>query len=164
MLLRSSILVIVLILIWIHISNIGFLSSIGGKDSQKDEIHMGSTLSPINDNFDPVVGSKSCFQWQFCFRILNLVVKCLCLRRYFVTIQSRNSGVIFLQQVQTLPNVSFLDSFRQGLRGDYWVLYNYIKAEKQFQVFSPRSHTLVIKLSVQWVYYLHNTWRLWVLR
>ena len=26
-------------------------------------------------------------------------------------------------------------SIRQGLRGDHWVLYNYIKAEKQFQVF-----------------------------
>ena len=37
------------------------------------------------------------------------MVKCLCLRRYFVTIQSRNSGVIFLQQVQILPNASFLE-------------------------------------------------------
>ena len=54
MLLRSSILVIALILIWIHISNIGFLSSPGEKDSQKDEIPLESTLSPINDNFDLV--------------------------------------------------------------------------------------------------------------
>ena len=61
MLLRSSILVIAFILIWIHISNIGFLSLPGGKDSQKGEIPLESTLSPINDYFDPV-GSKSYFQ------------------------------------------------------------------------------------------------------
>ena len=57
MLLRSSILVIAFILIYIHISNIGFLSSPGVKGSQKNEISLDSTLSQINDNFD-LVGCK----------------------------------------------------------------------------------------------------------
>ena len=32
-----------------------------------------------------------------------------------------------------LPSPIFILS--QGLRGSYWVLYNYIKGEKQFQVY-----------------------------
>ena len=44
-----------------------------------------------------------------------------------------------------------MNSFRQELRGDYWVLYNYIKAEKQFQVFFPQclsTHTLYIMVLI----------------
>ena len=61
-------------------------------------------------------------------------VKLFCFPQHFAAISSLNCSVMFF-----LDNVFHLHltlSIRQGLRGDQWVLYNYIKARKQFQVFS----------------------------
>ena len=84
---------------------------------------------------------------NLCFRFPNLLlVKCLSLQHYLVIIPTSNSGGVlllqFLLQIYTpvptvYPSFGFYTVYlliRQGLRGDHWVLYNYIKAEKQFQV------------------------------
>ena len=137
--------------------------------------------------------------------LLVHLVKCLSLQPYSVTIPTRSSGeynFAFLYLLILNPgwNILALCSsvyhvftflilpltllIRQGLRGDHWVLYNYIKAGKEFQVFSMLSHIcdyshnqyaliviLILNHShgpinpaaflVQWVYNLHNAWRLW---
>ena len=79
------------------------------------------------------------------FRIPTMLVKCLSLQPCFVTTSTRSSGVTILLSLEidfslspgantmtTNTNTLFI---RQGLRGDHWVLYNYIKARKEFQVF-----------------------------
>ena len=87
----------------------------------------------------------------FCSRIPSLLVNCFSLQPYFVTIPISNTGVTnllssFFQAQLRIFLFTFFCFFTsmfcltllisQGLRGDHWVLYNFIKARKQFQVFS----------------------------
>ena len=68
------------------------------------------------------------------------VVLCRFPQTRFAIIQISNSGKIYVvyhddhgdDLNDELPSPIFILS--QGLRGSYWVLYNYIKGEKQFQV------------------------------
>ena len=71
------------------------------------------------------------FLQQFCFPLLFVTISrfsfCYCF--VFFCELDFYTFIVYLILYLTL----FL---RQGLRGDHWVLYNYIKAKKQFQVIS----------------------------
>jgi len=81
--------------------------------------------------------------------VITLVLICI----FFTLDEESQTEISSLESTLTLVQDTFKDSksvgqmsltsslfcyntdqrFRQGLRGDHWVLYNYIKAEKQFQ-------------------------------
>ena len=154
---RSIILVTTLILFCFYISNFGIFFTLD-EESQMRKGRLESILTLGNGNFE-VRFFMLCNQLGIVvnimmprFRIPWPLVKCLSLRPYFVTIRISNSGDVAILLPNTFcyniqPCVLLGQGFsllvlhltlftRQGLRGDHWVLYNYIKARKKFQVFS----------------------------
>ena len=144
---RSSILATIFILICAYISNHKIFFALD-EESPMATGRFDSTLTLVNDNF--MVGF--CWLWIIVeimmsplwlyFRIPSLLVKWPSLQPYFVTILSSISGLH--QQCKflffsTIP-MFFLECWllilliSQGLRGDHWVLYNYIRGERKFQV------------------------------
>ena len=167
---RSSILATIFILICAYISNHKIFFALD-EESPMAKGHFDSMLTLVNDNF--MVGF--CWLWIVVeiimsplwlhFRIPSLLVKWPSLQPYFVTIQSSISGLH--QQCKflffsTIP-MFFLECWllilliSQGLRGDHWVLYNYIKARKQFQVFQPWFWSHFRQILTQ--YYIHHFFR-----
>ena len=115
MAIRSSILVITLTLICLHIADLGIFLSYADEKSKKEEVRLESiltepyipSLTPTNDNLEVgfhimfccICGKKIVqIMTMLCFRF-PLLVNCLSLQPYLVIIPTRNSGEMLLLYV-----------------------------------------------------------------